>query len=160
MQRTCTHTHPDQCSEIKKFPKGGVGWFARMYTPGLSVHLDGSSHRRPCLATDIYSDAQQPGYGIYDNNGQLKVSRQGGPLARRSTQRLSSLTSNRAQSASCSVPCSPFAMNDHSATSPPRFSPLPWWSQPVVNARSRGFCTDVDPAESGQRRKEGQLYIA
>ena len=142
MRCTSTHSRPGQCSEIKKFPKGGVGWFARMYTSGLSAHLELPSHRRPTFATDIYSDAQQPGYGIYDYNGQLKVSRQGALLARRSTQPLSSLTSNRAQSASCSVLCSPSAMNDHSAFPPPRFSPLQWWSQPVVNARSRGFCTD------------------
>ncbi|KAH8108085.1 glycoside hydrolase family 17 protein [Cristinia sonorae] len=37
------------CEELKSLPAGGVGWFAH-----------------------IYSDSQEPGYGIYDEDGQLK----------------------------------------------------------------------------------------
>lgn len=37
------------CEDLKALPCGGVGWFAH-----------------------IYSDAQEPGYGIYDTNGKLK----------------------------------------------------------------------------------------
>lgn len=39
----------DHCPDLKAKPKGGVGWFAH-----------------------IYSDSQEPGYGIYNENGQLK----------------------------------------------------------------------------------------
>lgn len=38
-----------KCTTIKSYPLGGVGWFAH-----------------------IYSDTQEPGYGIYDVNGKLK----------------------------------------------------------------------------------------
>ncbi|PWN37625.1 B-(1-6) glucan synthase [Meira miltonrushii] len=38
-----------KCSTMKTYPQGGVGWFAH-----------------------IYSDSQEPGYGIYDVNGKLK----------------------------------------------------------------------------------------
>jgi hypothetical protein len=37
------------CAELKGYVHGGVGWFAH-----------------------IYSDAQEPGYGIYNENGQMK----------------------------------------------------------------------------------------
>lgn len=38
-----------KCTTMKSYPLGGVGWFAH-----------------------IYSDSQEPGYGIYDVNGKLK----------------------------------------------------------------------------------------
>ncbi len=38
-----------QCGYFKTVPGGGVGWFAH-----------------------IYSDAQEPGYGIYNDAGSLK----------------------------------------------------------------------------------------
>ncbi|KIM39249.1 glycoside hydrolase family 17 protein [Hebeloma cylindrosporum] len=41
----------DKCSYFKGVAGGGVGWFAH-----------------------IYSDSQEPGYGIYDDNGNLKFS--------------------------------------------------------------------------------------
>jgi hypothetical protein len=37
------------CSDFKSAPGGGIGWFAH-----------------------IYSDNQEPGYGIYDSSGRLK----------------------------------------------------------------------------------------
>ncbi|KAI0790648.1 glycoside hydrolase superfamily [Abortiporus biennis] len=39
----------EHCSDLKAAPGGGVGWFAH-----------------------IYSDNQEPGYGIYNDNGKLK----------------------------------------------------------------------------------------
>ncbi|KAL0578089.1 hypothetical protein V5O48_003907 [Marasmius crinis-equi] len=39
----------DNCQYFKTAPNGGIGWFAH-----------------------IYSDSQEPGYGIYDKNGKLK----------------------------------------------------------------------------------------
>jgi hypothetical protein len=39
----------DHCEDLKAVIDGGVGWFAH-----------------------IYSDDMEPGYGIYDDNGQLK----------------------------------------------------------------------------------------
>lgn len=39
----------DNCSYLKGVAGGGVGWFAH-----------------------IYSDEQEPGYGIYDDDGNLK----------------------------------------------------------------------------------------
>ena len=38
-----------RCKDLKNAPRGGIGWFAH-----------------------IYSDKQEPGYGIYDVNGNLK----------------------------------------------------------------------------------------
>lgn len=38
-----------KCSDFKKMPEGGVGWFAH-----------------------IYSESQEPGYGVLDGNGKLK----------------------------------------------------------------------------------------
>ncbi|KAL4080311.1 glycoside hydrolase family 17 protein [Scleroderma yunnanense] len=37
------------CQDLKNAPQGGIGWFAH-----------------------IYSESQEPGYGIYDSDGQLK----------------------------------------------------------------------------------------
>jgi hypothetical protein len=37
------------CEDLKQGPQGGVGWFAH-----------------------IYSDAQEPGYGIYNTTGKMK----------------------------------------------------------------------------------------
>ncbi|KZP34346.1 glycoside hydrolase family 17 protein [Athelia psychrophila] len=45
------------CSDLKAYAQGGIGWFAH-----------------------IYSDDQEPGYGIYDVNGKLKF-----PFAPRTT---------------------------------------------------------------------------
>lgn len=39
-----------KCTTLKAFPGGGVGWFAH-----------------------IYSDTQEPGYGIYDYSGKTKL---------------------------------------------------------------------------------------
>jgi hypothetical protein len=39
----------EHCEDFKYAPGGGVGWFAH-----------------------IYSDYQEPGYGIFDRNGKLK----------------------------------------------------------------------------------------
>ena len=39
----------EHCEDLKRVPGGGVGWFAH-----------------------IYSDEMEPGYGIYDSNGNEK----------------------------------------------------------------------------------------